>query len=104
VFNEHWRGISGSAVFAGAEVVAELVRDGPRTLLWEAVWIPVFDVTTFIRTGVELLVMSDSDADGQLDALAPALNVPRKDITIKPPPGWCDYGHPDLFPRPPTRT
>ena len=85
-----------------ADGVVDLVRD-PRRPAISSTWIPVFDVRTFVRTGVELYVSSEADADRQLDPIARALQLPRDDITIKPPPGWCGYGHPDLFPRTPGR-
>jgi hypothetical protein len=56
----------------------------------------VFDVRTLTRTGAELFVVNDDDASNQLAVLAPALQLPREAITIKPRPGWCGYGHPAL--------
>jgi hypothetical protein len=75
--------------------VAELVMV-PRGS--SSTWMPVFDVRKFVRTGAELYVASDLDADQQLDALAPALDMARGEITVKPPPGWNSYGHPALWP------
>jgi hypothetical protein len=64
-----------------------------------SMWLAVFDVRTFTRTGVELFVVDDNDATSQLGVLAPALELPQDAINIKPRPGWQGYGHPDLFPR-----
>jgi hypothetical protein len=94
------------AVDLGAAEVDDdaALDDSPSRLSEAGIWMPVFDVTKFIRTGVELHVLSESDADRQLDVLAQALNVARQNITIKPPPGWRGYGHPALFPRTPTKS
>ena len=95
-------GVASVITGHAADGVAELVRDTRRPAI-SSTWMPVFDVRTFVRTGVELYVASEADADRQLEPIAAALNLPRDEITIKPPPGWCSYGHPDLFPRTPGR-
>jgi hypothetical protein len=70
-----------------------VVSDAPVFQL-QPEWLPVFDVRTLIRTGVELLVFDDEDASRQLEFLAPALELPRDAITIKPRRGWHGYGVP----------
>ena len=91
------------------EAVAELVADAdsrsPATTgtRAQAVWMPIFDVRTFTRTGAELHASSEVYVDSQLEAIAPALEIQRDEITVKPPPGWRGYGHPDLFPKTPRR-
>lgn len=76
------------------------------TALWErlcrpmdsAMWLPVLELETLTRLGVEIYAASDEDATSQLDALALALDRPRGTIEIKPRLGWCGYGDPDLHP------
>jgi hypothetical protein len=58
-------------------------------------WVAVFDTATLTRTGIELLLAHESEADEQLPVLALALGLQRKQIEIKPPISW-GYGHPDL--------
>ena len=98
----HVSGITSVIPGSAADGVAELARDARHPAI-SSTWIPVFNVDTFVRTGVELYVSSEADADRQLEPIAHALHLPRDDITIKPPPGWAGYGHPDLFPRTPGR-
>jgi hypothetical protein len=57
---------------------------------------PVWNVSRWCSTGLELLVLNDTDASAQLDALSEALGLPRESITIKPRVGWRSYGHPDV--------
>jgi hypothetical protein len=57
---------------------------------------PVWEMETWSRTGLELLVDDDDDASVQLDALSEALSTPRRQITIKPTSGWQRYGWPEL--------
>jgi hypothetical protein len=54
---------------------------------------PVWNVSRWCSTGLELLVLNDTDACAQLDALSEALDVQRDSITIKPRVGWQGYGH-----------
>jgi hypothetical protein len=60
-------------------------------------WVAVFYAATLTRTGIELLLAHESEADEQLPLLALALGLERKEIEIKPPISW-GYGHPDLRP------
>ncbi len=57
---------------------------------------PVWNIETWSRTGLELLVGDDTDACAQLDAVSDALATPRTQITIKPTSGWQGYGWPEL--------
>lgn len=98
----HVSGITSVIPGTAGDGVVELARDARHPAI-SSTWIPVFNVDTFVRTGVELYVSSEADADRQLEPIAHALQLPRDDITIKPPPGWAGYGHPDLFPRTPGR-
>jgi hypothetical protein len=59
-------------------------------------WAPVF-TSRLIRTPYELCVRDDGDASAQLELLAAAVGLDRDHITIKPPPGWRGYGHPELW-------
>lgn len=57
-------------------------------------WLPVLELETLTRVGVEICSDSDEDATSQLDALALALQRKRGTIEIKPRLGWCGYGDP----------
>jgi hypothetical protein len=91
-----------TTVLSTTTVEWRAVVDAKRPTI-ASTWMPIFDVRTLVRTGVELDVVSEADADRQLPPLALALGMDRDEITIKPPPGWCGYGHPELFPRTPGR-
>jgi hypothetical protein len=58
---------------------------------------PVWDVSRWSSTGLELLVIDDNDACTQLDALSEGLCIERELITISPRVGWQGYGHPDVM-------
>jgi hypothetical protein len=69
--------------------------DDPST----PVWVAVFETATLTRTGVELLLVDERDADYVLPYLAQAWGRERQEIEIKPPGSW-GWGYEAYRPRP----
>lgn len=82
---------------ANAPLITKVVTLVQKTTLKVATFQPVWDVSRWSNTGLELLVVDDNDACNQLDALSEALGVDRDSITIKPRAGWQSYGHPAVI-------
>jgi hypothetical protein len=67
-----------------------------QVLLPQGRFQPVWDVGLWCTSGLELLVLNDTDACAQLDALSEVLDRRRELITIKPRTGWQGYGPPEV--------
>lgn len=61
-------------------------------------WVAVFETATLIRSGVELLLVNEREADAVLPVLARAWNRQRAAIEIKPPASW-GWGYEAYRPR-----
>lgn len=116
----HPRGLTVVSARPQRAAIDELLADEQQNQSWpeapsDAIWARVFD-TTLLTLGVELLVINDDDASGQLavlasvrselgmavrvqDPLAALVESPHPGITIQPRPGWQNYGHPALVAR-----